>query len=312
MPIGAPSYSVPKSALQRLVQADAREDLLRVRIDRALRDVLVPRAVVRQQAQAVEAGIGAELDLAGLGPRRHRSGKRRRECHGQNGALHENSRCHSPTRIIGHARPAVNGVMSTRGLAVGEGQEGFARLQRLGPKQLHRLARSDVLEERLADAQDDGMHNEPKLIEQAGIDEAADQRGAADRMDVLARLTLEVADDFDLLDDPGRLPADLVQRPGEHEMGRLVGEVGVGDLTLRGELAGEGQGRFGIVQDGKLVLLIARVHPAAEDARVDLVQKAEVIRPGLDPVEFTIGPFDEAVERYLHRRDDLAHVSSIN
>jgi hypothetical protein len=53
-------------------------------------------------------------------------------------------------------------------------------------------------------------------------------------------------------------------------MGRSFREVRVSDLALRSDLASEGQGPLWVGQYGAPVLLVAGIHPAAEDAGIDL------------------------------------------
>jgi hypothetical protein len=90
--------------------------------------------------------------------------------------------------------------------------------------------------------------------------------------------------------------------------GVLSAKVCVGDLALRRNLAGEGQDALGVGQDGAPILLVAGIHSAAEDARVDLGEQIEGILPRVDPIEFPIGSLDEAVHRHHQRGDDLSHV----
>ena len=56
------------------------------------------------------------------------------------------------------------------------------------------------------------------------------------------------------------------------------------------------------------VLLVARVHPTTKNARVNLREKVERIFPRIHPVEFSVRPFDQPVQRRDQGRDDLSHV----
>jgi hypothetical protein len=145
--------------------------------------------------------------------------------------------------------------------------------------------------------EDDGVHDQAKLVDQALVHQTADQRGAADGVHVLAGLLLHVSDLRDVSNDPRVLPADRVQRPGQDDMGRSFREVGVRDLALRSDLAGEGQDAGRVGQDGSPVLFVAGIHPAAEDARIDLGKEIEGILPRVDPIELPMGSLDEAVHR---------------
>ena len=62
-------------------------------------------------------------------------------------------------------------------------------------------------------------------------------------------------------------------------MRRSFRKACVSDLSLRSRLAGEGHDAFGVCQDGAPVLLVAGIHPAAEDADIDLGEKIEGILP---------------------------------
>jgi hypothetical protein len=61
-----------------------------------------------------------------------------------------------------------------------------------------------------------------------------------------------------------------------------------GVLALRIDLAPEWH-PLGVGQDAKPILFVARMHPAAEDARVDLREQIKVIFPGLNPINFSVG-----------------------
>lgn len=67
-----------------------------------------------------------------------------------------------------------------------------------------------VVEQRLSSAQDNRMHDQPELIDQALVHQTGDQSGAANCMHVLARLLLHVSDFLDVSNDPRGLPGDLV------------------------------------------------------------------------------------------------------
>ena len=164
-----------------------------------------------------------------------------------------------------------------------------------------------VLEQRLSPTEDKGVDDQPKLVDQALVHQAADQRGAADGMHVLAGLLFHSPDLFDVANDPRVLPGDVGQSPGQDDMGRSCREAGVGDLALRRHLAREGQNALGVRQDGAPVLLVAGVHSAPEDTRVDLREQIEGILPRVDPIEFPVGTLDEAVHRHHQRGDDLSH-----
>ena len=82
-------------------------------------------------------------------------------------------------------------------------------------------------------------------------------------------------------------------------MGRLAGEARISHLSFRSNPAGERQQRLGLGEDGAPVSLVIGIHPAAEDARVDLRQQIERVVPGLDPVQFAVTALDEAVQRHL-------------
>jgi hypothetical protein len=156
----------------------------------------------------------------------------------------------------------------------------------------------DVLEQRLSPTEDDGVHDEPKLVDQALLHQTANQRGAADGVHVLAGLLFHAPDLFDVSNNPRVLPGDIVQSPGQDEMGRSFRQACVSDLALRRNLAGEGQDAIGVGQDGALIPLVAGIHSAAEDACVDLRKQIEGIFPRIDPIEFPIGSLDEAVHRH--------------
>src|SRR3712207_6437597 len=55
-------------------------------------------------------------------------------------------------------------------------QADLARLHRLGSEELQRMTFFYVIEKRLASAQDNWMHHQSKLIDQAAIQQTADQR----------------------------------------------------------------------------------------------------------------------------------------
>src|SRR4030095_6044050 len=93
-------------------------------------------------------------------------------------------------------------------------------------------------------------------------------------------------------------------------MGSSFSEVCVGDLALRSDLAGEGQNALGVGQNGAPVLLVARIHPAAQNTRVDLGEKIKGIFPLFYPIEVSIGSLDEAVNRHDQSSYDLSHVRS--
>jgi hypothetical protein len=116
-------------------------------------------------------------------------------------------------------------------------------------------------------------------------------------MHVLAGLLLHVSGLFDVSNDPRVLPGDAIQRPGQDDVGRSFREAGIRDLARRRDLAGEGQDALRVGQDGSPVLLVARIHSAAEDARVNLGEQIERIFPRIDPIEFPIGSLDEVVHR---------------
>jgi hypothetical protein len=60
----------------------------------------------------------------------------------------------------------------------------------------------------------------------------------------------------------------------------------------------------------KPVLLVARIHPAAQDARVDLRKQIKRVLPRPYPVHLSVGPLDEAVHRHLQGRNQLSHAVS--
>src|SRR5918996_4175348 len=91
---------------------------------------------------------------------------------------------------------------------------------------------ADVLEQRLAAAENNRTHRQPKLIDHSLVHQAGDERGAADSVDVLARLLLQAQDLLNLTNNGARLPADLSQSAREDKMGRPVCEARVGDLVL--------------------------------------------------------------------------------
>src|SRR5580765_4774492 len=93
-------------------------------------------------------------------------------------------------------------------------------------------------------------------------------------------------------------------------MGRLVGEARISDFGLRSDPAGEGQNALGVGQDGKPVLLVARIHPATQDTRVDLREQIKGIFPRLYPIQVSVGPLDEVVHRYPQSCDYFSHVNS--
>src|SRR3972149_7343688 len=85
-------------------------------------------------------------------------------------------------------------------------------------------------------------------------------------------------------------------------MGCSFGEMCECDLALRSAL--------GVGQHGAPVLLVTGIHPATDDARVDLGEQIEEILPRVDPIDFPLGSLDEAVHRHPQRSDDLSHLSS--
>src|SRR4029450_2376823 len=93
-------------------------------------------------------------------------------------------------------------------------------------------------------------------------------------------------------------------------MGRSFSEVCVGDLALRSDLAGEGQSALGVSQNGAPVLLVARIHPAAQNTLVDLGEQIKRIFPPVHPIQSSVGSLDEAVNRHEQSSDDLSHVRS--
>src|SRR5215510_1351552 len=95
-----------------------------------------------------------------------------------------------------------------------------------------------------------------------------------------------------------------------NDMRSSFSEVCVGDLALRSDLAGDGQSALGVGQNGAPVLLVARIHPAAQHTGVDLGEKITGIFPRVYPIQFSVGSLDEAVNRHEQSSDDLSHVRS--
>lgn len=93
-------------------------------------------------------------------------------------------------------------------------------------------------------------------------------------------------------------------------MRRLVGKARVVDLALRSDAAREGQNAPGIGKDGSPILLVARIHPAAQKTRVDLRKKIKLIFPRFCLIQFSIRLFDEAIHRHLESRDYFFPVSA--
>jgi hypothetical protein len=100
-----------------------------------------------------------------------------------------------------------------------------------------------VLEQRRSPTEDDGVHDQPELVDEALVHQTANQRGAADGVHVLAGLLLHAPDRFDVSNDPCVLPGDVIQRPRQDEMGRSFREARVSDLARRRDLAGGAHGR---------------------------------------------------------------------
>ena len=104
-----------------------------------------------------------------------------------------------------------------------------------------------VLEQRLSPTEDEGVHDQPELVDQALVHQAANQRGAADGMHVFAGLLFHPPDLFDVANDPRVLPGDLVQSPGQDNMGRPFRKVApqltvVTDTTAQSGVAAHASG----------------------------------------------------------------------
>jgi hypothetical protein len=141
------------------------------------------------------------------------------------------------------------------------------------------------------------VDDQAKFVEQAGVDEAGDQSRAAHDIDGLARLLPQATDLVDVVNDPRRRPARVGESLREHQMRRLRGEAGVGDLAGVGVSSEHVGGGAGVVEDGRPELLVVGEHPATEHEGVNRRQQREAVGPGVDPLGVTFGAV--AVERHL-------------
>ena len=107
----------------------------------------------------------------------------------------------------------------------------------------------DILEQGLAAAEDHRLHDQPDLVDQVVVHEAGDEGGAADSVNVLARLLLHQPDLVDASNDACRRPVHGLQRRRQDEVGCLVGKARVLDLAGSCGPAGERQDAFGVGED---------------------------------------------------------------
>ena len=65
---------------------------------------------------------------------------------------------------------------------------------------------------------------------------------------------------------------------------------------------------FGLSSTGLPILLVPRIHPGAEDERVDIAYDVVGVLPGIHPIELLVRALDETIERDLQCSDDLPHL----
>jgi hypothetical protein len=152
----------------------------------------------------------------------------------------------------------------------------------------------------VAVAEDDRVDQDPQLVEQAHLDEADRQGGAAEDGDALARLLLEPGDLLGHVaaDERGVVPVGRGQGGGHHDLGQGVHQLGDHRVVLPG-------GRGGPVAGHPLV------GQPAEQEQVGVVEllDPELVELLVDvrPVELPVRALVEAVQGHHHERVQLAH-----
>ena len=127
---------------------------------------------------------------------------------------------------------------------------------------------------------------------------------------VLPRLLLHGPDLLDVTNDPSRLPRHGFERRGQDDMRGGVREARVFDLARGRELSGERHCTLRVGVHRAPVLLIARIHAAAENQGVDPRHQIEGVLPRVDPVDLSVRALDEPVQRHPECSDELSHVNS--
>src|SRR5262249_43013669 len=215
-------------------------------------------------------------------------------------AAEEQGRSRTSQPLEGHRAPGVGSGSVSENHAAGAG--------RLCLDELEGAVLLDAREERLAAAEEQGVYDQPQLVEQALVEKACHQGWAADDIDVLPRLRLQVSK---VLQTPDDLrcwrPQDAVELRGHDVMRRLGGQPGIGDFAVVRSSGSVGRDTRGVGVDRRPVVTVARVHPRALYEGVDVGDQPERVRPRIDPLALaSVGSLGEAIQRDLKRGDHLS------